>query len=195
MTAQRDLLDCFLEDVVLLHGARTAAQGSLPGGLQPGAEAHTAHGRPGRAAGARSRRAAAHRRGLGAPGPGCPLRRRVRERPPACPCSCPHPGAVQHHGGLGRYRVTDAAALAAAVESAGSTRMEVEAALSRALSVGVVRRHARGAEGEGLHYGPAVRVASGNWVTGRRRGVVDGIDFGATGSGAGLAGRAGCLPT
>ena len=81
--------------------------------------------------------------------------------------------------------MTDAAALAAAVEAAGSTRMEVEAALSRALSVGVVRRHARGAEGEGLHYGPAVRVASGNWVTGRRRGVVDGIDFGATGSGAG----------
>ena len=90
--------------------------------------------------------------------------------------------------------MTDAAALSAAVESAGSTRMEVEAALSRALSVGVVRRHARGAEGEGLHYGPAVRVASGNWVTGRRRGVVDGIDFGATGSGAALAGRAGCLP-
>ena len=32
---------------------------------------------------------------------------------------------------------------------------------------------------------PAVRVVSGNHVTGKRRGVVDGVDFGATGSGEG----------
>jgi hypothetical protein len=62
----------------------------------------------------------------------------------------------------------------------------VEAHLSRALSVPVVRRHARGPadSADGFHYGPAVRIVSGNFVTGKRRGVVDGTDFGATGSGA-----------
>lgn len=46
----------------------------------------------------------------------------------------------------------------------------------------MIRRHTRTAEGE-HHYGPAVGVVSGNFVTGRRRGTVDGIDFGGTGSG------------
>jgi len=46
----------------------------------------------------------------------------------------------------------------------------------------MIRRHARTAEGE-HHYGPAVGVVGGNYVTGRRRGTVDGIDFGGTGSG------------
>ena len=64
--------------------------------------------------------------------------------------------------------------------------LQVEAHLSRALSVPVVRRHARGPADspDGFHYGPAVRIVSGNFVTGKRRGVVDGVDFGATGSGA-----------
>ena len=52
----------------------------------------------------------------------------------------------------------------------------------QALAVPMVRRHARTAEGE-HHYGPSVGVVSGNYVTGRRRGIVDGTDFGATGSG------------
>lgn len=62
---------------------------------------------------------------------------------------------------------------------------QVEAHLSRALAVPVVRRHARGGidSSDGFHYGPAVRIVSGNFVTGKRRGVVDGVDFGATGSG------------
>jgi amino-acid N-acetyltransferase len=62
---------------------------------------------------------------------------------------------------------------------------QVEAHLSRALAVPVVRRHARGGidSSDGFHYGPAVRIVSGNYVTGKRRGVVDGVDFGATGSG------------
>ncbi|KAK9821240.1 hypothetical protein WJX81_007316 [Elliptochloris bilobata] len=131
VTSQRELLDSFLEDIVLLHGLGVRLVLVL--GAQQRIDA------------------ALERQGL----------------------------KPRYAGG---YRVTDAAAQAAAVEAAGGTRMQVEAALSRALSVGVVRRHARGAEGEDLHYGPAVRVASGNWVTGRRRGVVDGIDFGATGS-------------
>ena len=53
---------------------------------------------------------------------------------------------------------------------------------SQAFAVPMVRRHARTAEDE-HHYGPVLGVVSGNYVTGRRRGTVDGIDFGATGSG------------
>lgn len=48
----------------------------------------------------------------------------------------------------------------------------------------MVRRHARASADQEYHYGPAIRVVSGNYVTGRRRGVVGGVDFGATGSGA-----------
>ena len=63
--------------------------------------------------------------------------------------------------------------------------MQVESYLSRALAVNVVRRHSRGGadSSDGFHYGPAVRMVTGNYVTGKRRGVVDGVDFGATGSG------------
>ena len=63
--------------------------------------------------------------------------------------------------------------------------MQVESYLSRALAVNVVRRHSRGGadSSDGFHYGPAVRIVTGNYVTGKRRGVVDGVDFGATGSG------------
>ncbi|KAK9916644.1 hypothetical protein WJX75_005288 [Coccomyxa subellipsoidea] len=85
---------------------------------------------------------------------------------------------------VGGYRVTDPPALRAAAEAAGLSRMEVESHLSRALSVPVVRRHARGGAdaSDCFHYGPAVRIVTGNYVTGKRRGVVDGVDFGATGS-------------
>ena len=47
----------------------------------------------------------------------------------------------------------------------------------------MIRRHSRTHADQTFHYGPAVRVVSGNHVTGKRRGVVDGVDFGATGSG------------
>ena len=62
---------------------------------------------------------------------------------------------------------------------------QVESYLSRALAVNVVRRHSRGGadSSDGFHYGPAVRIVTGNYVTGKRRGVVEGVDFGATGSG------------
>ena len=53
----------------------------------------------------------------------------------------------------------------------------------QAFSVSMVRRHTRTSADHNFHYGPAVRVVSGNHVTGKRRGVVDGVDFGATGSG------------
>ena len=53
----------------------------------------------------------------------------------------------------------------------------------QAFSVSMVRKHARTDMDQDFHYGPAVRVVSGNHVTGRRRGIVDGTDFQATGSG------------
>lgn len=93
-------------------------------------------------------------------------------------------------------RVTDADALQVAIEAAGSTRMEIEARLSRvglcrALNanqttmykqgpaVSMVRRHAR--SDRSFHYGPAVHVISGNYVAAKRRGVVGGVDYQHTG--------------
>ena len=49
----------------------------------------------------------------------------------------------------------------------------------QALAMPVVRRHAR-TTGK-LRHGPTVEVVSGNYVTGKRRGVVDGVDFEGTG--------------
>jgi hypothetical protein len=43
----------------------------------------------------------------------------------------------------------------------------------------VFRRHAKG-DSE-MHFGPALSVVSGNYVAARRRGIVDGIDYGYTG--------------
>lgn len=58
-----------------------------------------------------------------------------------------------------------------------------DAVESQALAVQMVRRHTRSTPDQEYHYGPAIRVVSGNYVTGRRRGVVGGVDFGSTGSG------------
>ena len=85
------------------------------------------------------------------------------------------------------YRVTDAAALSAAVDAAGAARLEIEASMSAALAVPMVRRHERAsADSDSLsesHYADAaLRVVSGNFVAARRRGVVGGVDFGATGA-------------
>lgn len=47
----------------------------------------------------------------------------------------------------------------------------------------VIRRHTRSSNtSDDFHFAPALRVVSGNYVTSKRRGVVDGIDFGSTGS-------------
>ncbi|KAF8060080.1 NAGS2 [Scenedesmus sp. PABB004] len=80
---------------------------------------------------------------------------------------------------VGGYRVTDAAVLGAAVEAAGRSRTAVEQFLSRGPSVPVFRRHAKG-ETE-MHFGPALNVVSGNYVAAKRRGILDGVDFGYTG--------------
>lgn len=80
---------------------------------------------------------------------------------------------------VGGYRITDIAALEAAVEAAGRGRTAVEQFLSRGPSVPVFRRHAKG-DGE-MHFGPALNVVSGNYVAAKRRGIINGVDFGYTG--------------
>lgn len=77
---------------------------------------------------------------------------------------------------VGAYRVTDKNALTGAIQAAGAISTEVSAFLSRAPSIPMVRRHARG-EGS-FHFAPAVQVVSGNYVTAKRRGIVNGVDFG-----------------
>lgn len=53
----------------------------------------------------------------------------------------------------------------------------------QAPAVSVIRRHNRTSNtSDEFHFAPAMRVVSGNYVTSKRRGVVDGIDFGSTGS-------------
>lgn len=47
-------------------------------------------------------------------------------------------------------------------------------------SLQMIRRHARSSEQ--MHYGPALHTVSGNWVAGKRKGVIDGTDFGSTGT-------------
>ncbi|CAM6096345.1 unnamed protein product [Calypogeia fissa] len=75
----------------------------------------------------------------------------------------------------GAYRVTDAEALAASMEAAGRVRVAIEAKLSRGPSIPILRRHG---DNDRWH---EVSIASGNFLAAKRRGVVNGVDFGATG--------------
>lgn len=72
---------------------------------------------------------------------------------------------IQYVGGL---RVTDDAALACVKEAAGTVRVEVEALLS----LGLANTPMAGAE---------IRVASGNFVTAKPIGVIEGVDLLHTG--------------
>ncbi|MCO5590425.1 hypothetical protein L7F22_044395 [Adiantum nelumboides] len=77
---------------------------------------------------------------------------------------------------VGSYRITDDAALEVAMEVAGKYRLAIEAKLSSQPSIPVLRRH-----GDNERWHAGVGVASGNFVAAKRRGVVDGVDFGFTG--------------
>ncbi|KAI3433843.1 hypothetical protein D9Q98_003646 [Chlorella vulgaris] len=81
---------------------------------------------------------------------------------------------------VGAYRVTDEVAMQGAIEAAGTTTTVVSAFLSKAPSIPVVRRHAR-SEGGQFQFAPAVQVVSGNYITAKRRGIVNGVDFGQMG--------------
>jgi len=102
---------------------------------------------------------------------------------------------------VGPYRVTDADTMQVALEVAGRTVTQISAQLSKAPSIGMVRRHARESRGGGsngnvgsssnnsnMHktqnhhqFAPAVQVVAGNYVTAKKRGIVNGVDFGLMG--------------
>jgi len=80
---------------------------------------------------------------------------------------------------IGEYRITDRETMTVTIEAAGRARTECEQYLSRGPAIPMIRRHTKG-EGE-IHFEPAMRVVSGNYIAAKRRGVLDGIDFGLTG--------------
>jgi amino-acid N-acetyltransferase len=43
----------------------------------------------------------------------------------------------------------------------------------------MIRRHAK--SDREMHFGPALRVVSGNYIAAKRRGILEGVDFGYTG--------------
>ncbi|KAK1367419.1 putative aspartate/glutamate/uridylate kinase [Heracleum sosnowskyi] len=79
---------------------------------------------------------------------------------------------------VGQYRITDPKSLESAMDAAGRIRIRIrlEAKLSAGPSLCSIRRH-----GENRRWHDDVSVVSGNFLVTKRKGVVEGIDYGATG--------------
>ncbi|KAL1538493.1 putative amino-acid acetyltransferase nags1, chloroplastic [Salvia divinorum] len=77
---------------------------------------------------------------------------------------------------VGSFRITDSDSLSAALDAAGRIRIMIEAKLSPGPSLSGIYRH-----GDNDRWYDGVSVASGNFLAAKRKGVVDGIDYGATG--------------
>ncbi|KXZ50954.1 hypothetical protein GPECTOR_14g2 [Gonium pectorale] len=80
---------------------------------------------------------------------------------------------------VGGYRITSREAMRIAIEAAGQIRTTCEQFLSKGPAIPMFRRHTKG--DREMHFEPALRVISGNYITAKRRGVLDGVDFGLTG--------------
>ena len=84
------------------------------------------------------------------------------------------------------YRVTDEAAMEAAMEANGKNQVLVQALLSRAPTISITRRHRDGDEDGAGERGMAsnganVVATSGNYIFAKRMGTVNGTDFQRTG--------------
>ncbi|XP_059293495.1 probable amino-acid acetyltransferase NAGS1, chloroplastic [Lycium ferocissimum] len=77
---------------------------------------------------------------------------------------------------VGRYRITDTDSLEAAMDTSGRIRLLIEAKLSPGPSLTGIRRH-----GENSRWHDSVGVAGGNFLSAKKRGVVEGIDYASTG--------------
>ncbi|KAH6759876.1 N-acetyl-l-glutamate synthase 1 [Perilla frutescens var. frutescens] len=77
---------------------------------------------------------------------------------------------------VGSFRITDSDSLSAALDAAGRIRIMIEAKLSPGPSLSGIYRH-----GDNDRWYDGVSVASGNFLAAKRKGVVEGIDYGETG--------------
>ncbi|KAK2077324.1 hypothetical protein QBZ16_004958 [Prototheca wickerhamii] len=88
------------------------------------------------------------------------------------------------------YPVTDCETMQTLIQAAGISKLQVEAFLSKAPLVALARRHT-GKMGEpSASHAPMLTVVSGNYVAAKRRGVVGGVDLGASGAVRHVAGEA-----